>query len=98
MAPGRLPPLRTARGLWSCGRWTWSGGFHLADRTELKAVTGLDDHSRYCVSAHLVLRATSRPTCRALKGAMDKHGVPEAVMTDNAKTFTARFGPGPGPV
>jgi transposase InsO family protein len=74
------------------------GGFHLSDRTELKAVTGLDDHSRYCVSAHLVLRATSRPTCQALKEAMATHGVPDAVMTDNAKTFTSRFGPGPGPV
>jgi hypothetical protein len=29
------------------------GGFHLADRTELKAVTRLADHSRYCVSALL---------------------------------------------
>ena len=26
------------------------------------------------------------------------HGVPEAILTDNAKVFTARFGPGPGPV
>jgi transposase InsO family protein len=74
------------------------GGFHLSDRTELKAVTGLDDHSRFCVSARLVLRATSGPTCDALRGAINQHRVPEAVMTDNAKTFTARFGPGPGPV
>ena len=74
------------------------GGFHLMDGTELKAVTGLDDHSRYCVSAHLVARATARPTCDALQRAMQRHGVPDAVMTDNAKTFTARFGQGPGPV
>jgi transposase InsO family protein len=74
------------------------GGFHLSDRTELKAVTGLDDHSRFCVSARLVLRATAKPTCDALRAAINEHGVPEAVMTDNAKTFTARFGRGPGPV
>jgi hypothetical protein len=29
---------------------------------------------------------------------MGVHGVPDAVLTDNAKVFTARFGPGPGPV
>ena len=68
------------------------GGFHLMDGTELKAVTGLDGHSRHCVSAHLVARATARPTCDALQRALQRHGVPDAVMTDNAKTFTARFG------
>ena len=29
---------------------------------------------------------------------MAHHGVPEAILTDNGKVFTARFGPGPGPV
>jgi hypothetical protein len=29
---------------------------------------------------------------------MARHGVPESVLTDNGKVFTARFGPGPGPV
>jgi transposase InsO family protein len=74
------------------------GGFYLSDGSELKAVTGLDDHSRYCVCAHLVLRATSRPTCEALRAAKKTHGVPEAVLTDNGKVFTARFGRGPEPV
>ena len=74
------------------------GGFHLADGTDLKAVTGLDDHSRYCVSVHPVLQAASRPTCEALRAAIKTCGVPEAVLTDNSKVFTARFGPGPGKV
>ena len=30
--------------------------------------------------------------------AMRRHGVPEQILTDNGKVFTARFGPGPGPV
>ena len=30
--------------------------------------------------------------------AMRAHGVPEQILTDNGKVFTARFGPGPGPV
>jgi transposase InsO family protein len=74
------------------------GRFHLADGTELKAVTGLDDHSRFCVSARLTTRATARPVCRAFVDAMQLHGVPDEVLTDNGKVFTARFGPGPGPV
>src|SRR5262249_28864927 len=36
--------------------------------------------------------------CEALEAAMAAHGVPEAILTDNAKVFTARFGPGRGPV
>jgi transposase len=41
------------------------GGFYLQDGTELKAITGIDDHSRYCVSARLVVPATSPPVCEA---------------------------------
>jgi transposase InsO family protein len=74
------------------------GRFYLADGTELSAVTGIDDHSRFCVSARLVVRATARPVCDALALAMRTHGVPEAILTDNGKVFTARFGTGPGPV
>jgi hypothetical protein len=34
----------------------------MADGTEAKIVTGIDDHSRFCVSAYVVSRATARPT------------------------------------
>jgi hypothetical protein len=37
----------------------------LADGREVKIVTGIDDHSRYCVIAKAVLRATARPVCQA---------------------------------
>ena len=36
--------------------------------------------------------------CDAFAAAMRAHGVPDGVLTDNGKVFTARFGPGPGPV
>lgn len=39
------------------------GGVCLTDGTELKAVTGIDDHSRLCVCARLVHRATAKPVC-----------------------------------
>lgn len=74
------------------------GGVRLVDGGEAKIVSGLDDHSRFCVSARVVERATARPVCDALVLAMERHGVPEGILTDNGKVFTARFGPGPGPV
>jgi transposase InsO family protein len=72
------------------------GGVKLADGRELKIVTGIDDHSRFCVCAHLTPRATARPVCEAFLAAMRHHGVPEQVLTDKGKVFTARFGRGAG--
>ena len=42
------------------------GGVRIDDGSEAKIVTGVDDHSRFCVSAYVVARATARPTCDAL--------------------------------
>jgi transposase InsO family protein len=75
-----------------------TGGVYLNDGTELKVVTGIDDHSRFCVSAKVVGRATARPVCDALAEAMARHGVPDQILTDNGKVFTGRFGPGKGEV
>ena len=69
------------------------GGFHLADGTELKAVSGIDDSSRFVVSALLVARATAKPVCDALLQALRRWGCPEQILTDNGKVFTGRFGP-----
>ena len=72
------------------------GGVMLTDGSKASVVTGLDDHSRFAVSALVVERATSRPTCDALGKAMRAWGVPDQVLTDNAKVFTGRFGPSAG--
>jgi transposase InsO family protein len=74
------------------------GGVRLADGSEAKVITGVDDHSRFCVSAYVVARATARPTCDALALAMRSHGVPAQILTDNGKVFTGRFGKGTGEV
>jgi transposase InsO family protein len=74
------------------------GRLHLADGRECKVVTGIDDHSRFVVCATIVARATARPVCSALVEALRRHGIPEQILTDNGKVFTARFGLGPGPV
>jgi hypothetical protein len=70
------------------------GGVLLAGGGECKMVTGIDDHSRFMVIAKVVERATARAVCRAFGEALLRFGVPEEVLTDNGKQFTARFGSG----
>ncbi len=70
------------------------GGVRLEDGTEAKVVTGVDDHSRFCVLATVVARATGRAVCTAFAEALQQFGVPEEVLTDNGKQFTDRFGRG----
>jgi transposase InsO family protein len=68
------------------------GGFLLADGSHAKALTGIDDHSRYCVSAALMARERTRPVCDALGAALGRYGVPQQILTDNGKVFTGKFG------
>jgi len=70
------------------------GGVFLADGTEAKVVTGVDDHSRYCVICQVVVRATGRAVCLAFAAALRAYGVPAEVLSDNGKQFTDRFGKG----
>ena len=99
----RRKQLRTYR-RWERGRpmelWQLDvvGGVLLADGTECKVLTGIDDHSRYCVCAGVMVRATSRPVCGFFVSALERHGVPEEVLTDNGKVFTDRFGLRPAEV
>jgi transposase InsO family protein len=75
------------------------GGIVLADGGEAKVATGVDDHSRYCVIATVVRRATGRAVCLALVEALRRFGIPEEILTDNGKQFTGRFTrPRPGEV
>lgn len=71
------------------------GGVELQDGTELKVVTGVDDHSRFCIAAGLVPRATSKAVCEVLAASLGRYGIPDEILTDNGKCFTGRFGPHP---
>jgi transposase InsO family protein len=66
------------------------GGMALADGGEL-ILTGVDDHSRYCVVAAVMRRATGRVVCQAFTAALTRHGIPGEILTDNGKQFTGRF-------
>lgn len=71
------------------------GGVEVEDGSELKVVTGIDDHSRFCVAAGLVRRATSKAVCEVLAASLTRYGIPDEILTDNGKCFTGRFGPHP---
>jgi hypothetical protein len=51
-------------------------GGPLADRSAVKILTGVDDHSRFCVVACAMPRATARPVCEAFAQALRAYGVP----------------------
>jgi transposase InsO family protein len=73
------------------------GGVWLVDPAtgelrEAKVITAVDDHSRFCVIAKVVERATGRAVCLALAEALVRFGVPEEIITDNGRQFTDRFG------
>ena len=74
------------------------GSVFLMSGMGVSVVTGIDDHSRFCVIAKVVARATARPVCDALIEALNTHGIPEQILTDNGKVFTGRLGRKPANV
>ena len=99
---GLIDPSRRHRRLQSWKRWErgqpmelWQmdvvGGFLLAGGTTAKALTGVDDHSRFCVSARLMPRERTQLVCDGFSAALRSYGVPEQVLTDNGKVFTGRY-------
>jgi transposase len=53
------------------------GGVLLDDGSECKVLTGVDDHSRFCVCAGIMVRATARPVCGFLGQASSATGCPK---------------------
>lgn len=97
-----IAPLRSRRRVESWKRWErggpmelWQmdvvGGFLLSDGTAAKALTGVDDHSRFCVSARLMPRERTQLVCDGFATALRRYGVPEQVLTDNGKVFTGKY-------
>jgi transposase InsO family protein len=97
IAPQRRKARREDYKRWERGRpnelWQMDvvGGFLLADGSQAKALTGIDDHSRFCVSAQLMPRERTQRVCDGLALALRSFGVPEQILTDNGRVFTGRF-------
>jgi transposase InsO family protein len=66
-------------------------GFLLSDGTSAKALTGIDDYSRFCVSARLMARERTQAVCDGFSSALQAYGVPQQVLTDNGKVFSGRY-------
>jgi len=49
------------------------GGFALADGSRAEALTGVDGHCRFCVSARLMVRENARTVCDGLTAALRAH-------------------------
>ena len=64
-------------------------------RHQCKVVTGIDDHSRFCVIAKLVLRVTARPVCDALLEGLARHRVPETDLDRQRQGFHRQIRPKP---
>ena len=79
---------RPADGAVADGR---GGRLLLAGGTTARALTGVDDHSRFCVSARLMPRERTQLVCDGFSAALRSYGVPEQVLTDNGKVFTGRY-------
>ncbi|MGH2867750.1 MAG: IS481 family transposase [Solirubrobacteraceae bacterium] len=73
-------------------------GFRLADETPAAILSGVDDHSRFCVCAAVMARADSRSVCRGLVTTLQRHGIPDQILTDNGRVFTARYSSFPATV
>ncbi len=71
------------------------GNVHLADGREAKIVTGVDDHSRFCVSAYVVPWATARPTCDAWPWPCAPTVCPRQSSRTTARSSLAALGPAP---
>lgn len=67
------------------------GGIYLADGRECKLLSGIDDHSRFVVSATVLSVPSGRAVADAFVRTMRVYGVPAEVLTDNGKQFTGRF-------
>jgi len=53
------------------------GGLLLSDGTTAKVLTGIDDHSPYCVSVRLMPRERTHLVCDGFSTALRAHGVPQ---------------------
>jgi transposase InsO family protein len=63
----------------------------LADGTSVEVLNVVDDHSRLCVESRAFATTRSADVVRALHRAGERHGYPQALLSDNGAIFTASF-------
>jgi len=76
---------------------TWQTDFthwRLASGREVEILNFLDDHSRYLLACTAHPRVSGPDVVAAFRQAVDLHGIPASVLSDNGMVFTTRFAGG----
>ena len=74
----------------------WHTDWTVCPFTHKQLIAFIDDHSRYLVHAEYFDNSTTENTIKAFQNAINKHGKPEAILTNNGVQFTpARSEQGP---
>jgi transposase InsO family protein len=73
------------------GQMDTVGGFLLADGTSAKALTGVDDHSRFLYLGKTHASGADTVGLRRFHRGVEAYGAPEQVLTDNGKVFTGKY-------
>jgi hypothetical protein len=69
-------------------------GGGLVAGVDTKIITGVDDHSRFCVMAKVVPRATGRAVCLVLVEAFRRYGIPDEGPHGQRHTVHGEVRPG----
>lgn len=81
---------------WPRPNMLWHTDWTTCPFTGKQLIAFIDDHSRFIVHAEYFQNATTENTLLAFENAIEKYGIPEAVLTDNGVQFTpARAENGP---
>jgi len=81
---------------WPKPNMLWHTDWTTCPFTNKQLIAFIDDHSRFIVHAEFFENATTENTILAFNNAINKFGIPEAVLTDNGTQFTpARAEKGP---
>lgn len=78
---------------------TWQSDFthyRLANDADTEVLVWLDDHSRFALSVTAHHRVTGDLVVDSFNRAVDTHGLPASVLTDNGLVYTTRFAGGRG--
>ena len=70
----------------------WHTDWSVCPYTGKQLIAFIDDHSRFIVHAELFENATTENTLLAFQKAIDKHGKPTNILTDNGTQFTPARG------
>lgn len=92
--PNKRPKASLRRSEAELPNLTWQTDVthvRLADGTDAEVLSFLDDHSRFLLASAAFRTVTGPRVVQVLRQAIDLHGPPASVLSDNGLVFTTRF-------